>query len=128
MYDGGKVILGIIAFVLLFTSPVWYNMATGRAVEPPELVLPEKAEKCIEPAEYMRTNHMQLLNRWRDSVVRRNNRIYVATDGQEYLMSLTETCLDCHAGRRNFCLKCHDYEAVTPTCWDCHIVPEELEQ
>ncbi len=128
MYNGGKVILGIIVFVLLFTSPIWYNMATGRAVEPPELTYPEEAEECIEPTEYMKANHMDMLNQWRDSVVRENNRIYVASDGDEHLMSLTETCIDCHHSRRDFCKKCHDYEAVTPTCWDCHLVPEELEQ
>ena len=37
MYDGGKIITGIILFLVLFTVPVWYNLASGKADQVPEL-------------------------------------------------------------------------------------------
>jgi hypothetical protein len=40
-------------------------------------------------------------------------------------MSLTNTCLDCHPNKDTFCDRCHNYMAVSPYCWDCHIVPEQ---
>jgi hypothetical protein len=69
----------------------------------------------------MRADHMTLLNEWRDLVVRENQRTYTATDGTEYEMSLTKTCLDCHSNKEEFCDKCHTYADVSPYCWDCHV-------
>ena len=49
MYDAGKIIAGIIFFVLLCTFPVFYNMFTGKAsvVPQPEIVTKEKCVKFI---------------------------------------------------------------------------------
>ena len=73
----------------------------------------------------MRNSHMDLLNTWRNSVVRENSRDYEATDGKVYRMSLTGTCLGCHTNKKEFCDRCHDYVSVAPDCWNCHVVPEE---
>ncbi|ACV67539.1 sulfate reduction electron transfer complex DsrMKJOP subunit DsrJ [Desulfohalobium retbaense] len=127
MYDGGKVITGLIIFVGLMTFPFWFNLGNA-AYERPELQEVKDAEECIEPTEYMRTEHMQLLNDWRDSVVREKNRIYVSTTGKEVTMSLQNTCMDCHTSKQEFCDKCHNSAAVSPYCWDCHIAPEEEQQ
>ena len=126
MYDAGKVIVGLVIFLALLTFPTWYNVATGKATYVPELEKAVKGENCVEDIEYMRASHMDLLNIWRDRVVRQGERIHVAPDGTKYNMSLTLTCLDCHASKERFCNKCHDYMSVDPYCWDCHVIPEEV--
>lgn len=125
MYNKGRVIIGIIVLVVIFTSPFLYNLAIGRPA--PQLEKPATG-KCVESVEYMRANHMDMLNQWRDLVVRQGNRIYVATDGTEHNMSLTETCLNCHEKKSTFCDRCHAYEGVAPACFNCHINPEEVKR
>jgi hypothetical protein len=49
---------------------------------------------------------------------------YVASDGTEYEISLTDTCLSCHSDKEEFCDTCHEYAGISPNCWDCHNVPE----
>jgi hypothetical protein len=71
---------------------------------------------------------MDLLMTWRDQVVRENVRTFVAPDGKTYAMSLTKTCMKCHASKADFCDKCHDYVAVKPYCWDCHIDPSLVQR
>jgi hypothetical protein len=93
MYDKGKVIAGLCIFVILITFPFWYNL--GRATPAPQPKISDKAKaakECILPTELMKSEHMQLLNEWRDTVVRDAKRIYVSSDGKEYNMSLTNTC------------------------------------
>jgi hypothetical protein len=121
MYDSPKVITGLLIFLVLFTTPIWYNAATGKASYVPELKIESTSKTCIESTEFMRANHMELLNQWRNEVVRSANRIYTATNGKEYEKSLTNTCMNCHKDRTEFCVKCHDYAAVKqPNCWNCH--------
>ena len=120
MYDAGKIIAGIVIFLVLLTFPVWYVAATGEADSVPEPIIITEEKQCIESAEYMKENHMAMLNEWRDKYVRDGVRTYVASDGKEYLMSLTGTCLGCHPNKTEFCNPCHDYTGVDPYCWDCH--------
>ena len=126
MFDKGKVILGILLFLALTSFPIWYNIATG-TTDMPELEKPVKGERCVAETEYMRASHMDLLNQWRDDVVRTGNRIHIAQDGTKYIKSLTQTCLDCHSNTEGFCDRCHSYMAVEPYCWDCHIIPKETD-
>lgn len=123
MYDSGKIILGIIIFLGLFTFPTWYLFTDGETARMPELVLPEGEEQieCIDNAEFMRASHMDLLNDWRDKVVRNGERIFTSSTGKQYEMSLTKTCLGCHSRKEEFCDRCHNYMEVTPYCWDCHV-------
>jgi hypothetical protein len=125
MYDAGKILVGLVIFLALLTSPVWYNGASGRASYVPEPKIVTEAEQCVAPKDYMKANHMDLLNEWRDLVVRDGKRIYVSFDGKEHIMSLSNTCMDCHSNKSDFCDSCHDYSGVTPYCWDCHVEPEE---
>jgi len=129
MYDSGKIILGLIIFVGLFTSPIWYDLASGKAADKPNLVLPAKEDQkeCVNTAEYMREFHMDLLNVWRDEVVRKGIRTYTSYTGKRYDMSLTNTCTGCHSNTSEFCDQCHNYVGVTPYCWDCHIKPHSSE-
>lgn len=123
MYDKEKVIVGLVIFVVLIAFPFLYNL--GKAAPAPELKLTDKAKAaktCVRSKEFMKAGHMQLLDEWRDEVVRSGKRIYVnPQQGKEYDMSLSNTCLDCHSNKADFCDKCHNYASVSPYCWDCHL-------
>jgi len=126
MNDKGMIIAGLVIFVAIFTFPFWYNHL--KAAEAPEPILSQKAKAaktCVEGKAYMRTEHMQLLNQWRNNVVRKGLREYKARDGKTYVASLSNTCLKCHDNKAEFCDKCHNYASVTPYCWDCHTYPKE---
>ena len=119
MFDAGKILLGLAAAVGLVSAPVWYGIGKGKGA-PPELPRPANEKQCVEPTAFMRAHHMELLDGWRDAVVRRAERVYVATDGQRHVMSLTGTCLRCHEDQDKFCNRCHAYAGVEAFCWDCH--------
>ena len=132
MYDAGKIIIGILIFLGLIAVPVLYNAVSGKAAAPPDLDLNTPViqkldeKKCIEGTTYMQASHMQMLDTWRDEVSRNGKRVYVASDGKEYNMSLSNTCLECHSNKEKFCDRCHGYVGVRePVCWTCHVVPKE---
>jgi len=140
IYDKGKIFLGLAIFVGLVASPFWYNPVFGTgASAPPELKLPAKDKPCVLPKAEMRASHMQVIYDWREIVVRGggqaetfpdgrkvDGRMLTLTDGRQFNMSLSNTCLGCHdAGKKEFCDKCHGYLAVQPFCWDCHFDPKE---
>jgi hypothetical protein len=130
LYDRGKIIAGIAVFLIAATFPFWYNLR--KAAAPPDLrldtpvILELKEKRCVENTDFMRSNHMKLLNTWRDSAVRKGNRTYHATYGKAFDISLTGTCLKCHSNKAQFCDRCHDFAGAKPACWNCHIVPEEV--
>ena len=122
MKDKKFIVTGVIIFIVIATFPFWYNR--GKAAPQPKPILTAKAKAakvCVRSTDYMKAEHMQLLDVWREAVVRKGERIYVSPDGQEYNMSLTNTCLDCHSNKADFCDRCHNYASVRPYCWDCHI-------
>ncbi len=131
LYDAKVVIPGLLVFLAVATFPFWF--AGGKPGKPPDLekakpavvkkVRAGKKGDCVEPQAWMRANHMQLLNEWRNMVVRKAKRVYVASDGASYVMSLTNTCLRCHANKQKFCDRCHNYAGVAPFCWNCHVEP-----
>jgi len=123
IYDGRKIIPGILIAAVIFSFPFWLNF--GKAAVPPKPKLPKEVKNCVEPTTFMRTSHMQLLNEWRDIVVRENFRLFAAPDGKEHLMSLQNGCLKCHESKADFCDQCHNYLDVKPYCWDCHLAPKE---
>lgn len=136
LYNGGRILLGVVIFVALATIPFTYNFGTTPTkpdikLEPAIAKSMERFGKkqCIEPREWMRAEHMQLLNNWRDSVVRDVNRGYVSdSNGARFNMSLQNECMSCHTSKKNFCDACHTYMDVKPYCWDCHIAPKEEEK
>ena len=148
MYKGGKIIASLIIFVGLFTIPFFYNM--GKVNAGPDIDLKTPAiqalapaeQQCVESPEFMRANHMQLLNQWREAAVRDGQTVYTNSNGKEFEISLQDTCLKCHSteaekvatteGTSNpafaspqFCTSCHDYNAVKPLCYTCHFEPKE---
>jgi len=125
MRDRALILGGLALFLAVVTSPVWLNLAGATSSKGPEPKLPPREKRCVADVEYMRSSHMDLLVSWRETVVRRAGRTYVAADGTKYQMSLTQTCLECHGARKEFCDRCHDYAGVRPYCWDCHVDPKE---
>ncbi|MDY7035344.1 MAG: sulfate reduction electron transfer complex DsrMKJOP subunit DsrJ [Thermodesulfobacteriota bacterium] len=126
MYDGGKIIVGLIIGIGLLLFPVFYNAGKAAKIPEPELTTRAKeAKECVEPKLFMRTSHMKLVEAWRNEVVREANRVYKSSNGKTYDKSLQNTCMDCHSNKVKFCDQCHDYMGVAPFCWDCHIEPKE---
>lgn len=129
MYDGRKIVIGLVIGLGLFLSPFLYN--AGRAAKAPDPVLTEKAKEageCVASKSYMTTSHFVLLDLWRNSVVRDGERYHQSETGKVYFKSLQVTCMECHANKSKFCDECHNYVDVNPYCWDCHIAPIEVEE
>jgi len=131
IYGGGKIIAGLIIFFFLVTFPFFLNMGKVNAKLEPKIDTPEiqklTEKKCIEPKAFMRAEHMKLLNDWRDAAVRDGQRLYVNAEGKQFTISLQNTCMHCHSNKKKFCDECHNYMAVNPYCWSCHIAPKEKE-
>jgi hypothetical protein len=85
-------------------------------------------DNCVEPTEYMRRNHMEVIRHQRDSTV------YGGIRSTKHSLA---GCVQCHVGydaqqnpvaidgKDQFCAACHSYAAVTVNCFDCHAtVPE----
>ncbi len=134
LYGGGKIFIGLAIFVAFAAFPFYYNIGKVNAKPDPKTDTPTIQEgvakngkkQCVESKEFMRTEHMQLLNNWRDSVVRDGNRGYLGDDGTvRFNMSLQNSCMKCHSSKKKFCDECHTYMAVKPYCWDCHVAPKE---
>ena len=129
MYDSGKIIAGLLVFIAIIAFPFVYSMGTDIVKPEPKIntpVIQQMAVKhCVESKAFMRAEHMQLLNNWRDAAVRDGNRVYVSSTGERYNISLQNTCMHCHSNKKEFCDSCHNYMAVKPYCWDCHIAPKE---
>jgi hypothetical protein len=132
MYDKGKIFTGLALFALLFLSPLLVDMVTGGSILEPDLEPARQMARemgttgCIEDTAYMKANHMDMLNQWRNLVVREGFREYTsAKDGKTYEISLSNTCLKCHSNYQNFCNRCHTYNEVVPFCWDCHLTHTE---
>ena len=121
MYDTGKIITGLIIFTGLMTFPIWRGVA-GNVPKPEK---PTMSRDCVADIQYMRTSHMQLLDQWRDAVLRDGDRAMVTVDGKQYKKSLMLGCMKCHSDKKKFCDQCHTYASVKPYCWDCHFVPKE---
>ncbi len=132
VYNKFPVLIGLVAFVILATAPLWLN--AGRDVPPPDpnldtpVIQKLSEKKCVLPTEEMRAYHMQLLIDWRDQVVRAGEesqvpapRVWTTPDGRKFVISLSNTCLGCHTNKAEFCDQCHNYAAVTPNCWGCHL-------
>ena len=107
--------------LLMLALWAWAGLAPVHAGAPKPVV--EKAlkgEQCVEPTEYMRRNHMKVLDGHRDKTVHEGIRT------KKY--SLKE-CINCHASEKtgsvtaakdNFCVSCHSYASVKVDCFDCH--------
>jgi len=130
IYDAGRIFTGLAIFIVLICAPFW--LSGGKSSSPPEIKIETPTiqklseRRCIEATAYMKARHMELLDTWRQAVVRGGESVYVGSDGKKYRMSLSSTCLHCHSNKDQFCDRCHHFEGVKPACWSCHVVPGEL--
>jgi len=95
--------------------------AAAGEVPMPNPVKAFKGDKCVEPADVMRREHMDFLKHQRIETVHEGVR------GKKYSL---RGCIDCHAvpdeqagGKRTaraFCSDCHKYAAVNIDCFQCH--------
>ena len=128
MRNKTNIVVGVLVFLIVVTSPIWLNLGKNAEASEVEVsydtpainALSEEDRHCIYDTEYMRENHMEILHQWKVQVVRDGNRTVVTPDGEEYEMSLQNTCLECHSNYDEFCEKCHDANGVDPNCWTCH--------
>lgn len=122
MYHRRYIIPGLVIFVVVFTFPFWSNVKSNTYTRP-AIVLPVAEEQCIESKAFMQTEHMRILNEWRDAALREGKRTYVSSTNKIWEISLQNTCMKCHDDKENFCDTCHNANSVSPYCWDCHIAP-----
>jgi hypothetical protein len=138
MRERAIIYAALAVFLLLATFPFWYTLGAGGDSSPPDLERPRDGIQCVEDREFMAAHHMDLLDQWRNAVVREGQSQYVSKAfGKQYEMSLTKTCMGCHTNRETFCQRCHEYADVLPLqlpgapataqrsrgigCWDCHV-------
>ncbi len=118
-----KRLLALGAVALTTASLAWAGSETQPSVSgapKPVITKSVKAEQCVEDTDYMRRNHMKVLNGHRDKTVLEGIRT------KKY--SLKE-CINCHASEKtgsvaaskdDFCVSCHSYAAVKIDCFECH--------
>ena len=84
----------------------------------------DKGEKCVEPTEEMRRNHLEKILHQRDQTVH---------EGIRTTKHSHKNCIDCHAdpvtnsvlGKDGFCSSCHIYASVKMDCFECHSAKRE---
>jgi hypothetical protein len=121
---GRRMILGL-ALALV-------GATTAQATGVGDFVVPSSnassVQNCVEPTEYMRRNHMEVIRHQRDTTV------YGGIRSTKHSLA---GCVSCHVGydaakkpvpinaEGQFCDACHDYAAVNLNCFDCHAtIPE----
>lgn len=99
------------------------SAVAGDRVAVPTPAKPAGADRCVEPIEVMRREHMHLLDHQRDATV-----IDGARAGNYSLVG----CMNCHNPVRpdgkivryedpeHFCAECHVYASVRIDCFECH--------
>lgn len=114
-----KMLTGIL-FVVLTASAASISMvdnAHGDVTVPSHKT--KKGEKCVEPVDVMRRQHMEFI------LHQRNKTMHQGIRTSKYSL---KNCVDCHAdpvtnsvlGKDGFCESCHTYAAVTTDCFSCH--------
>jgi len=99
----------------------WGGLSSAHAAAPkPVIEKAAKGEQCVEDTNYMRRNHMKVLNHHRDKTV---------IEGIRTKQHSLKECINCHASEKtgsvaaskeNFCVSCHTYASVKIDCFDCH--------
>ena len=110
----------LLLLLLIFTALVTPALAGAPRPDIPEAI---KGEQCVEETDFMRKNHMDLLQHQRDETMHKGIRTKKH--------SLKE-CFTCHVVKdtnnmpvsvknpKHFCRECHDYAAVNVDCFQCH--------
>jgi hypothetical protein len=92
--------------------------AAGRVPKP--VIAQGQGDRCVEPVDFMRRNHMKVLLHHRDRTMH---------EGIRTPQHSLKGCVECHAGantgtvvggKDDFCQSCHAYAAVSIDCFECH--------
>ncbi len=129
MYDGGKIIAGLIIGIGLLLSPFIYN--AGKAAKAPEPELSAKAKEakeCVAPKQYMTAWHMHLLDNWRNAVVRDGERYYDTQQDKWWNYRFDTRLIEqwrrlvsgVDEGDKKFGTDKTYYKSLQVTCMDCH--------
>ncbi len=103
---------GSLVFVVLATSPLWYNALSAASPDAPELAAADQRGDRVRRGDRVHAGEPHGSAR---RVARRRwcataTATYVSEPtGKDYEMSLTDTCMDCHANKAQFCDACHNY-------------------
>lgn len=118
-----KRLLALGAVILTTAALAWAgsdDLIKASGAPKPVIQKAVKGEHCVEPNDFMRRNHMKVLNHHRDEVV---------IEGIRTKKFSLKGCVDCHASEQtgsvaaskdDFCVSCHSYAAVKIDCFDCH--------
>jgi len=80
-------------------------------------------DSCVEPTDFMRRNHMEVIEHQRDETVH---------NGIRSTKHSLAGCIECHArydadntpvpvnAEGQFCIACHEFAAVGMNCFGCH--------
>ena len=115
----------LVLVALLVALAVLNNVFDAPADEgvPMPVIARGQGDSCVEDTEFMRRNHMTLLQHEHGESRSQDT----PSEGHT-----VKECVDCHAvmgpkGRpvtadspEHFCRSCHDYVAVKIDCFDCH--------
>lgn len=122
MSVAGKIkrFLALGAVVLTAAALAWSGASARAGDAPKPAASAAKGERCVEDTDYMRRNHMKVLNHHRDKTV---------LEGIRTKKHSLKECINCHASEKtgsvakakdDFCVSCHSYAAVKIDCFECH--------
>jgi hypothetical protein len=126
VFIGGIVAIaaGLLAAMVAFATDAPDTKST--AIGPTIKIF--KGDKCVEPTDEMRRNHMKYILHQRDKTMH---------EGIRTTKYSLKNCIDCHAdpktnsvlGKDGFCESCHEYASVSIDCFSCHSpAPEPADQ
>jgi hypothetical protein len=112
-------LLAALPAALLLMGSAATEADEGGRVPLPQIEYLGKGDKCVEPTDDMRRNHMEYILHQRDETVHEGLRT------KQYSL---KNCIDCHAnpatnsvlGEGGFCESCHRYASVSIDCFSCH--------
>ncbi len=116
--------MAVAAASLLSATVVFAAETAGAKSAIGPVVKTYKGDKCVEPTEEMRRNHMKKILHQRDETMHKGIRT------QKHSL---KNCVDCHAdpktnsvlGKDGFCESCHVYTSVSIDCFTCHTAAPE---
>lgn len=117
LVKGGRITLGLAGALLALAV-----QAGGSSfVIPGSQAAMERS--CVEPTDFMRRNHMEVIKHQRDATV------HAGIRSTKHSLA---GCITCHVASgtdgkpvpinddQQFCGKCHDFAAVRLNCFECH--------
>jgi hypothetical protein len=116
-----------ITFILSFIAALFVAILAVHPAFAESALVPHppkgRGDACVADTGFMRRYHMTMMKHQRDETV------HAGIRGGKFSL---KGCIDCHAVKgadglpvsyenpKHFCRSCHDYEAVSIDCFECH--------